>query len=105
MISQETAARIWGCYREIGAAKKILSDMEEEAARHHDEQHPENLRDAFGRRRQLELGIPSGESSHRLFDVGSELAKSVIRAHIAEKQAALVAANEQARIELSSGVE
>ena len=58
------------------------------------------LKDAFGRRRHLQLGIPSGENSHRLFDVPPPLAESVIRAHLAEQRKQLLLANERARIEL-----
>lgn len=60
------------------------------------------LRDSFGRLRQLQLGIPSGEQSHRLFYVSPLLAESVIRAHIENKRAQLVEANERARIELGA---
>ena len=50
--------------------------------------------------RQLQLGIPSGEDSHRLLDVSPVLAESVIRAHIQNKRAELAEVNERARIEL-----
>lgn len=101
MITQETAALIWECYREIAAGEKLLADMEEQRREDRDEsKYAPKLRDAFGRRRDLQLGIPSGESAHRLYNVSPVLAESVIRAHIANKQAELAAANEQARIEL-----
>jgi hypothetical protein len=58
------------------------------------------LKDAFGRRQHLQLGIPSGENSHRLFQVAPQLAESVIRAHIAKTEAELAEAQEQARLEL-----
>jgi hypothetical protein len=62
------------------------------------------LRNAFGRDVFLELGVPSGDSSHRLFHVSNTLGRSVIAAHIARTQAELVEANEQARVELSVSV-
>ena len=102
MIDQMLAGAIWDCHREIVAAEKLLTDLaqvEEELRRNGDQQFAQ-LRDAFGRRKNLTLGIPSGESSHRLFDVAPELAKSVIRAHMANKQAELVRLNEQAWIAL-----
>ena len=102
MITQETAARIWNCFREISAAEKLLSDMAELKNRYPDDPHAQNLKDAFGRGRKLQLGIPSGENSHRLVDVHPKLAESVITAHIANKKAELVEANEQARIESNS---
>lgn len=100
MISKNTAERIWCCYREIAAAKSLLEDMQKAAEEFHGDAYAGRLRDAFGRRSNLQLGVPSGKSSHQLFDVNPELAKSVIIAHIATKQAELVAANEQARMEL-----
>lgn len=104
MITQETAGRIWNCYREIAAGEKLLADMEETAARYVDDVRRETLPDAFGRQRQLELGIPSSGNGHRILNVAPDLAKSVIRAHIATMQAKLAEANEQARIELDSTV-
>lgn len=62
------------------------------------------LKDAFGQRQHLQMGIPSGENAHRLFKVNPLLAESVIRAHIGEMQAVLIRANEQARIELENPV-
>ena len=99
MITQESAAAIWTAYREIATAEKLLADMESEMKWEHDKTAPV-LKDAFGRKRNLQLGIPSGENSHRLFDVPPKLAGSVIRAHIAQKRAELAEANEQARIDL-----
>ncbi len=102
IITQETAAAIWQAYREIEAAKKLLADMKAEREKPFasEDKYAPTLKDAFGRRRQLQLGIPSGENSHRIFDVSPVLAESVIRAHIASKEAEVVEANERARIEL-----
>jgi hypothetical protein len=102
VILQKTARRIWNCYREIAAAEKILDDMAELAKRHPYDEHEAKLTDAFGHAHDLQLGIPSGENGHRLFDVRPELAASVIRAHIAAKKAELVEANEAARIEVGA---
>ena len=103
MITQGTAARIWTCYREIAAAEKLLGDLESERKANRGDDHPPSLSDAFGRKRQLQLGVPSGEDGHRLFGVPVELAVSVIKAHIAAQRATLVEANEQAKIELNIG--
>lgn len=106
MLSDETLERIWHCKREIKAGEKLLEDME--IVRKHEEERMNKLsateptlNDAFGRRQHLQLGIPSGENGHRLFQVSPKLAESVIRAHIANKQAELIEATERARIELS----
>ena len=102
MITQETASAIWSAYREIEASNKLIEDMAAERSRpfSDDEKHAATLKDVYGRKRHLELGIPSGQNGHRIYGVSPELAESVIRAHIAKKQAELVEANERARIEL-----
>lgn len=102
MVKKETASLIWHAYREIEAAEKLLDDMKKERARIAADPHAATLKDAFGRVRQLQLGIPSGENAHRLFDVSPVLAESVIHAHIANKKAELSEANERARIELEA---
>ena len=100
MISQETAGKIWNAYREIAAGEKLLEDMDEAAKEYRDDVRRETVKDAFGRRKHLTLGVPSGDNSHRILDVAPDLAKSVIRAHIENMKARLAEANEQARIEL-----
>lgn len=102
MVKKDTAAMIWSAYREIESGEKLLADMERERKLVQAEQHAPTLRDAFGRVRQLQLGIPSGENAHRLFDVSPVLAESVIRAHIENKRAELREANERARIEIAA---
>lgn len=99
MISMKTCERIWHCYREIAAGEKLLTDIAEQLT-HERDRFSEKLTDAFGRQQDLQLGVPSGENGHRLYKVPLKLAESVIRAHIAAKQAELVEANEQARLEL-----
>jgi hypothetical protein len=102
MITKETCSDIWAAYREIEGGEKLLADMKAERSRNQADKHAATLRDSFGRVRQLQLGIPSGENGHRLFDVSPILAESVIRAHIENKRAELVEANERARIELGN---
>ena len=104
MVSQETAAAIWSAYREIAAAEKLLTDLAEEQRRASLDKHAPTLKDAFGHRRHLQLGVHTGESAHRLFDVRPMLADSVIRAHIGNQRAALAEANERARLELAADV-
>ncbi len=102
MITQNTAAAIWNAYREIEASEKLLSDMLEERSKpfHDDNKFAPTLRDAFGKKRHIQMGIPCGKDSHRIYDVNPELAESVIRAHIAKKKLDLVEANERARMEI-----
>ncbi len=100
MITQETAGKIWNAYREIVVAEKLLADMAEAARDFDNDVRRETVKDAFGRRRQLTMGVPSGDDCSRILDVAPGLAKCVIAAHIAEQRTNLVALNEQARIEL-----
>lgn len=100
MITQETAALIYGAHREIEAGQKLLEDMKSIREREQLDRTQPAIKDAFGVRRHLQLGIPSGENSHRILDVSPVLAESVIRAHIVNKQAELAQYQERARIEL-----
>ena len=102
MITQETVAAIWHAYREIEAAQSLLKEMAETRKKHQLDKREPVLRDAFGRARQLSLGVPSGDRAQSLFDVSPDLAESVIRAHIEHKRAELAEANERARIELNT---
>ena len=105
MISQETAANRYHAYREIEAGKKLLEDMQKEMERSSELDKTEpRLTDAFGRRKHLQLGIPSGHNCHQLLNVAPQLAESVIRAHIANKEAELVCIQEQAHIELTETI-
>jgi hypothetical protein len=101
MITKELCQEIYAAHREIEAGNKLLTDMKNERERIRADKYDPTLKDAFGQIRQLQLGIPSGENGHRLFDVSPVLAESVINAHIANKQAKLVELNERARIELN----
>ena len=105
LITKETLERYWRAYREINAAEKILADIaklkDDEWHKPVDEYAP-RLRDAFGHRRHFQLGVPSGENGHSLFDVSPVLAEACIRAHIDQQRARLAEANEIARLELDT---
>lgn len=104
MVSKETCERIWHCYREVAAGKNLLKDLAEKKERMNQvnpAREPVRLPDVFGRERDFQLGIPSGENSHQIYYLSSTLAESIIRSHIANKEAELVEANEQAKLELS----
>jgi hypothetical protein len=101
MISKQTAMDIALAYREIETAEKLRADVVAVADRHL----RSDLRDVFGRRvDNLELGIPSGDNSRRIFQVPYSLAIPVIDAHIALHRSRVVALNEQARLEMTAGV-
>lgn len=101
MISPETARAIAYAHREIEVAEKLLADITESLSR----RTAPDIRDAFGRLQHgLQLGVPSGETGQRLFNVEWSLAKPVIEAHIANQRAQVAALNEKARAELGAGI-
>ncbi len=96
MIKQQTAVDIALIYREIEASKGLLSEIEKAQ----DSFNPKDIRDVFGRvQGNIEVGVPNGDSSKRIFRMQWKLAKPVIQAHIADCEAQLVALNEKASIE------
>ena len=103
MISKSVCEQLWHCHREIEAGEKLLADVSELAEQNRlartNNQDEKALKDVFGRDQMLQLGIPSGENSHRLFQVSYDMAAPIIRTHIANKKAQLAELNEIARIE------
>lgn len=99
MITNETATSIAFAYREIETAERLLADITTTFRGD-----PPDIRDAFGRRQEgLQLGVPSGDNGHRLFNVPWTLAKPVIEAHLAHQRAIVAALCETARVELGEG--
>ncbi len=100
VISKDTATSIALAWREIETAETLLADIEEALQK----RTAPDIRDAFGMPcRQMELGVPSGGSSQRLFGVRWELARLIIKEHITAKQTEIAALCEMARLELSGG--
>ena len=101
MITLETARDIAFAYREVETAQRLLAEIKEAM----DRRIAPDLRDAFGRHvGGLQLGVPSGNDSRRLFDVPWTLARPIIEAHIAQQKAILVALSERARIEIDGAL-
>ncbi len=104
MLSKKICEEIWHCHREIETAEELLADVEKVIQKNHEnrhtQSHEEKLKDVFGREKDLELGIPCGENSKRLFRVSYELAVPVIKAHMAAKKAQIAELNEMAKIEM-----
>jgi hypothetical protein len=103
MITKETCELIWHCYREIEAGENLLADIKETIDKNWHNNDAQKLKDVFGHGRDLQLGIPNGQASHRLFSLSFTLAEPVIRAHIANKRAHLAELQERAKVELSGG--
>lgn len=95
MITKDTCANMWRSYNEIEKANQLIDDLKEQLEKHGDLLLP----DAFGRAKGLQLGVPSGHDSHRLFDVPPHIAIQVIEAHIKLHEDLLVKYNAHAIIE------
>jgi hypothetical protein len=94
----DLARRIWEAHREIEVSHKLLADIAEQAKRGEDHL---TSPDHFGRQHaNYQLGVPSGLSGHRLFNVAPQLAAQIIAAHIEEMQSDLSDACVLARMEL-----
>lgn len=98
MITKDTAARIAFAYSEIEAGEALLKVLSDAA----DNREEPDFRDAFGRVRGLQLGVPSGPGAHRLMDVAPVLGAAIIRAHIEQKRSVIAALCEVARVELNN---
>lgn len=96
MISKQTAAKIYNCHFEIEKAEKLIADMLEVLQQTGEMK----LKNAFGDAKGLQLGVPSGNDSHRLFNVPPDLAVSIIEAHIKEQKRILSELSAVAKIEL-----
>lgn len=100
-ITQQTATDIALAWREIEAGEKLLAEIEATLDRH--SRSDADIRDVFGRRQhELQLGVPSGDSGHRLYGVSFNLAVPVIEAHIANCRAKLSALTLKAVAEASA---
>lgn len=100
MITRDTAMDIALAYREIETAEKLLADVTEARNRHV----TPDIRDAFGRHQDgLQLGVPSGNMSQRMFNVPWSIVKPVIETHIAHHKARLAVLSAKASEELSEG--
>lgn len=98
-ISKQTAMDIALAHREIETAEALLAQITDALSRSRTSS--PDIRDAFGRHQGgLQLGVPTGENGHRLFNVPWALARPVIEAHIAQQTSIIAALNEKARIEL-----
>jgi len=98
-VKFETAQSIALAYREVAVAEKLLAEINETLRN----RVVPDLRDTFGRQRELELGVPCGnDNSRRLFNVPWVLARPIIEAHIAQQNAIISALSETARIEIEA---
>ena len=98
MITKETVVKIWNCYNEIESAEKIMADLSESRKKAPKEE--PSLRNAFGERTGLQLGVPCGDNAHQLFGVNLEMSLKIIQKHIEEKEQKLQELKAIAMLEL-----
>jgi hypothetical protein len=101
MITKQTAVKIWNCYNEIESAEKAIADLVESLKEFVDE--PPSLINAFGERCGLQLCVPSGGDSHRIFGINSEISIQIIQQHIDKKYERLEELKAIADLELKYG--
>jgi hypothetical protein len=101
VIKQETCAEIWKCYREIEAAKKLLAELKVFVEKEAEDPEAATFQNYFGEKRYLELGVPSGPDSRRLYHVPNSLGVLVIEGYIAHQQGELARLQNKAAIELA----
>lgn len=101
MITKETAIKIFNAHNEIENAKKLITNMAEVLRVDAEKTNP-TLYNAFGERRGLQLGVPSGENSHRLFNVSADLSVKIIEDHIKQQVIRLNELMAIAKIELNA---
>jgi len=98
MITRQTALALARAYAEIEAAETLLKALLEPAREHR----ASDIRDAFGRTRGLQLGVPNGDIGYRLYDVPAPLAEIVVKAALDAKRAEIAALSEKARVEIEA---
>lgn len=96
-VDKTTAMDIALAYREVETAEKLLAEINNALSR----RETPDIRDAFGRPQVgLQLGVPSGQGGHSLYNVPWTLARPIIEAHIAQQQALISTLSEKALIEM-----
>lgn len=83
MISQETAVGIATAHREIRVARELLDKIEAGER----EGRPPDIADYYGRPRGLQLGVPTSDTTQRLFTVSHAAAKLILADHIERQRA------------------
>ena len=101
-LKQETISQIWSARREIDCGINLLKEIDEARKEYRIDRNQPVLKDAFGRRSCIEMGVPCSDTSRRIFQVSQELAEIVINAHIEQKRNELKALLITAKNELNS---
>lgn len=100
MITKETCVKIYHCHSEIENGQKLIAEMAK-IVKEDKEKNPPTLYNAFGEKRGLQLGVPSG-SGHNLYGVSVEMGVRVIEEHIEKNKQRLSELMVIAKLELNS---
>lgn len=100
MISKQLAYDIAVAFESIEHASKMLAEVEEQIERER-QRYPEPIRDHFGRAvHGVQMHIPSGNTGgYRIYNVSWELARPIIKGHLADRERHLEALQVQAAFE------
>ena len=90
MITKKHAHDLWHCHNEIEKAEKLKADMLEALYKYNSLE----LKNAFGERQGLQLGIPMSESSQRLLNVSPKIALQILEQYIIEQKELLTLLNQ-----------
>ena len=101
MLSKEICVKIWNAYQQVENGKKLIEEMEEVLRNNKDLKEP-CFRNAFGERVGLELGVPSGRDSSRIFGLSNVLGKKIIKEHVRNSKKRLKELMKEAEFELCS---
>jgi hypothetical protein len=99
MITKETCVKIFNCHNEIEKAENLIKEMRDKLSQDKEKTIP-TFENAFGEKRGLQLGVPSGHSSHWLYNVSFELSIKIIEDHIVANKKRLEELMAIAKIEL-----
>jgi hypothetical protein len=108
MLTSETAAKVYNCYKEIAHSEALLAEMKKREAAlgkmRHGFNHEDFLKEqSFYNDGLISMTIPSSENAGTVYRIEFELGQSILIAHIAKQKALLVSLNEQARLEIEQG--
>lgn len=94
VLSKELCVKIWSAWNEIKKGQKLIADANMQLGDHNED---ETLYNAFGDRKGMELGVPSGSNSHSILGVSYDLAETIILQHIEDSKLRLLELNKEVK--------
>jgi hypothetical protein len=101
-VSKQTATDIACAYREVEVAEDLLKIITESLKA----RSVPDIRDGFGRPLPgLQLGVPLGDNSQRLFNVPWSICEPILKLHITQNLTKIAVLTEQAKAEAAGATE